>query len=99
MDVSISKGGKTNPQIVAHKKVSLLVDVCNPCPNLMVINKTRYLLVLDVNGLLCATQHVRFGKRWKLIIPAVQCGNKLVSPQPNSLQFLKLCFSKLEIGI
>jgi hypothetical protein len=58
MDVSICKGGKTNPQIVAHKKVSLLVDVCNPCPNLMVVNKIHYLLVLDVNGLLCATQHV-----------------------------------------
>jgi hypothetical protein len=29
MDVSIYKGGKTNLQIAAHKKVSLLVDVCN----------------------------------------------------------------------
>ncbi len=58
MDVSIYKSGKTNPQIVAHKKVSLLVDACNPCPNLMVVIKTHSLLVLDVNGLLCATQHV-----------------------------------------
>jgi hypothetical protein len=57
MDVYVCKGGKTNPQIVAHKEVSLLVDACNPCPNLMVVNKTRYLLVLNVNGLLCATQH------------------------------------------
>ncbi len=79
MDLSIYKGGKTNPQIVAHKEVSLLVDACNPCPNLMVVNKICYPLVLDVNGLLCATQHVQFGKRWKLVIHAVRCGNKLVS--------------------
>jgi hypothetical protein len=65
----------------------------------MVVNKTRYLLILNVNGLLCATQNVRFGKRWKPVIPVVQCGNKLMSPRPNSLQFLKLCFSKFEIGI
>jgi hypothetical protein len=85
MDASICKGGKTNLQIVSHKEVSLLVDVCNPCPNLMVVNKTHYLLVLDVNGLLCVAQHVQFGKRWKPLILAVWCGNKLVSFQPNSL--------------
>ncbi len=85
MDASICKDGKTNPQIVAHKEVSLLVDVCNPCLNLMVVNKTCYLLVFDVNGLLCVAQHVRFGKRWKQLILAMWCGNKLVSSQPNSL--------------
>ncbi len=58
MDASIRKGGKTNPQIVAHKELSLLVDVCNPFSNVKVVNKTCYLLVLDVNGLLCVTQHV-----------------------------------------
>ncbi len=63
----------------------------------MVVNKTCYLLVLDVNGLLCVAQHVQFGKKWKLIVPTMWCGNKLMSFQPNSLQFLKLCFSKFDI--
>jgi hypothetical protein len=58
MDVFFCKGGKINPQIVAHKEVSFLVDTCNPSPNLMVVNKTRYLFILNVNGLLCGTQHV-----------------------------------------
>ncbi len=58
MDAFVCKGGKTNPQIVVDKEVSLLVDACNPCPNLKIFNKTHYLLVVDVNGLLCVAQQV-----------------------------------------
>jgi hypothetical protein len=42
--------------------------------------KVPYLLVLDINGLLCASHHVKnVFKTWKPLFPAIQCGQKLVS--------------------
>jgi hypothetical protein len=92
MSTSIPKGGMTNFQyIVALKEVSfesLVLDMCNPFPNQLIVSKTCYLLVFDVNGLLCAIQHLKSTKAWKPLVLAIQCGEKLVSLRPNPLQFL-----------
>lgn len=57
MSTSIPKGHMTNSQhVVAPREVSfelLVLDMCNPSLNHLIINNTRYLLVFDVNGLLC----------------------------------------------
>ncbi len=47
---TITKGGKTYQHVIAIKEVSfkLLVDMCNPSSNQLVVSKVRYLLVLDV---------------------------------------------------
>jgi hypothetical protein len=70
-----------------------------PFPMNMVVDKVCHLLVLDVNGLLCGTTHVKFSKKWKPLVPPMRCGNKLISPQPQSWEFLELCNSRFEIGI
>jgi hypothetical protein len=77
--------------IVASREVSfelLVLDMCNPFPNLLIVSKTRYVLVFDLNALLCAIQHLKSTKAWKPLFLAIRCGEKLVSTWPNSLQFL-----------
>jgi hypothetical protein len=98
---TIAKGGKTYQHVIATKEVSfkLLVNMCNPSSNQLVVSKVHYLLVLDVNRLLCATKHLKSINIWKPFIYEVWCGNKLVNLSANSIQFLKLCFSWLYIGI
>jgi hypothetical protein len=69
VSTSILKSGMTNSQhIVAPREVSfesLVPYMCNHSPNQLVVSKTRYLFVLDVNGLLCVTQHLKSTKAWK----------------------------------
>jgi hypothetical protein len=92
MSTSIPKGGMTNFQyIVAPQEVSfesLVLGMCNPFPNQLIVSKTCYLLVFNVNGLLCAIQHLKSTKAWKTLVLAIECGKRLISPRPNPLQFL-----------
>ncbi len=66
---------------------------------LLAINKTKHLLVLDVNGLLCEARYLKSTKIWKPLIPTIWCGNKFVSPRTHSQQFLELCGNHFDIGI
>jgi hypothetical protein len=50
-----------------------------PPPN-KTISMVRYVLVLDVNGLLCIAQHVLSQHKWGLFAHPVRCGNKMVCP-------------------
>jgi hypothetical protein len=45
-----------------HKKVSIdvLVGDCIGSPSKPMIDSTHYLLVVDVNGLLCDAKHVKY---------------------------------------
>ncbi len=53
----------------------------------------RFLIVLDINGLLCFTIHVlTLDKQHPPWVHMVRCGNKMVAPHPNYYQFLQLCF-------
>ncbi len=92
---TITKGGKTYQHVIATKEVSfkLLLDMCNPSSNQLIVNKVCYLLVLHVDRLLCPIKHLKSINIWKPFISEVWCGNKLISPSTNSIQFLKLCFS------
>jgi hypothetical protein len=76
--------------VIAPKEVSfeLLVGTPIPSPSKTLANRACYLLILDVNGLLCDAVQIKVAKGWKLLINLVKCGNKLVSPQPNLFQFL-----------
>lgn len=75
MSTSIPKGGTTNFQhVVAPREVSfesLVFDMCNPFPNQLVVSKTCYLLLFDVNGLLCVAQHLKSTKAWKPLVHAI----------------------------
>ncbi len=42
---------------------------------------------------------MKLWKNWKLLIHAIKCKNKLVSPWPKFGEFLELCNSKFDIGI
>jgi len=44
------------------------------------ISMVWYLFILDVNGLLCTTQHVLSQHKWGPFAHLVQCGNKMVYP-------------------
>jgi hypothetical protein len=98
---TIAKAGKTYQHVIATKEVNfkLLVDMCNPSSNQLVVSKVCYLLVLDVKKLLCVAKCLKSTNIWKPFIFEMWCGNKLVSPSTNSIQFLKLCFSWFYIGI
>ncbi len=53
-----------------------------------VINRVQYLLVLNVNGLLCQAMHVKSRKEWKPLVRVVRCGNvKFVSPRARNVWF------------
>lgn len=65
----------------------------------MVINRVWYLLVLNVNGLLCQAMHVKSGKEWKPLVGAVRCGNKIVNPRAGYCEFLEMCGSRFDNGI
>lgn len=58
---------------IAAKKVSLEVEKggCVPSPTKTSINLVHYMLVLDVNGLLCDAQHVFTPESWKLLFVLV----------------------------
>jgi hypothetical protein len=75
MSTSIPRGHMTNSQhVVAPREVSfelLVLDMCNPSLNHLIINNTRYLLVFDVNGLLCVVQHLKSTKTWKPLVPTI----------------------------
>jgi hypothetical protein len=44
------------------------------------VGKVRYLIVLDINGLLCNITHVFSDKCWPYWAHLVRCGNKMVLP-------------------
>jgi hypothetical protein len=83
------------------KKVSVDVvvgDYINS-PSKLVIHSLCYLLVLDVNGLLCDAKHVKYSTRWRPLIHLERCGNKIISPRPHVFEFLQHCSQKFDIGI
>jgi hypothetical protein len=68
------------------------------CSNQLVVSKVRYLLVLDVNELLCAAKHLKSTNIWKPFIYEVRCGNILASPSTNSIQFWSCVFHDFTLG-
>jgi hypothetical protein len=84
-----------------HKKVSVDVIVGDYIgfPSKPLIDLVYYLLVLDVNDLLCDVTHMKYSTRWKPLIHVESCGNKLISPHPHVFEFLQHCFQKFDIGI
>ncbi len=68
-------------------------------PSKPIINSMRYLLVLDVNGLLCDAKHVKYLARWRPLIFIQRCDNKWVSPCPHVFEFLQHCSQVFNIGI
>jgi hypothetical protein len=82
------------------KEVKLELTAADYIPPLdKTINMVWYLLVLDVNGLLCTTQHVLSQHKWGPFVPIVWLGNNLVCPQLIYYPFLTLCASRFDIGI
>ncbi len=79
--------------VSASKVVNFELLVGAPIPSLSkpLVDRAHYLLILDVNGLLCDAVHIKATKGWKPLVNLVKCGNKLVSPWPNLFQFLQLC--------
>jgi hypothetical protein len=75
------------------------MNVCIGFPSKPVPNDVRYLLVLDVNEVLCDAKHLKCVKRWGPLVLAQQCGNKLVSPHPGVDEFLCMCSTKFDIEI
>ncbi len=75
MSTNIPKGGMTNfRHVVAPREVnfeSLVLDMSNLSLHHLIISKTWYLLVFDVNGLLCVAQHLKFTKAWKPLVLAI----------------------------
>ncbi len=86
-----------------HKKVSLDLPMGNytTSPKMTNIQSPWYLLVLDVNRLLCVAKHLKttYISSWKPLVYLQRCGNKLVNTCPNCLEFLKLCSSWFDIRI
>jgi hypothetical protein len=72
---------------------------CVPSPTKTSISSVHYMLVSDINGLLCDAQHVLIPKSWKLLFVPVWCGYKMVSPGLGYYEFLTLCSSRFNIGI
>jgi hypothetical protein len=88
---------------VTPKKVNLnsLASVCFIfCPSMQLDNKVCNFLVLNMNGLLCETSHLKYVQnKQKPIVLAMRCGNKFVSVLPNCCKFLELCSSRFDIAI
>ncbi len=63
----------TTQSTFVTKEVSLEVEIggCVPSPTKTSISSVHYMLVLDVNGLLCDAQHVFTPKSWKLLFVPV----------------------------
>jgi hypothetical protein len=84
MDAPTSKHSKTDQCGLNPKEVSsnLPTCVCNISyeNKLLAINKTKHLLILDVNGLLCEAHYLNSMNIWKPLIPTTWCGNKFISP-------------------
>ncbi len=87
---------------IATEEVSLdLVmntNVFSPKNNIF-IDRVWYHLILDVNGLLCIVVHLKSDEWWQPLVPLVRCGNKLVTLWPSCHEFLKLCYSRFDVGI
>ncbi len=82
MDLNVSKN---DHKVMAPKEVrsSLVMGVENiqyPSKKSLVVGKKQHLLMLNVNGMLCETTHLRSSEKWNSIIPPMWYGNKLVSP-------------------
>jgi hypothetical protein len=61
--------------------------------------KVPYMLVLDINGLLCVAHHVKnASKTWKPLVPIVHCGQKLVSYGHILVSFLNYVLPNLTLG-
>jgi hypothetical protein len=68
--------------VSAPKEVNFGLLVGTPIPSLSkpLVDRACYLLILDVNGLLCDVVHIKATKGWKPLVNLMKCGNKLVSP-------------------
>ncbi len=84
-----------------RKKVSVDVVVgdCISFPSKPLIDLIRYLLVLDVNGLLYDVTHLKYSTKWRPLIHVERCANKLINPRPHVFEFLQHCSQKFDIGI
>jgi hypothetical protein len=90
----VSNNVKNNQGLIAQKKVGN----CKISFPSMIVNMVQYLLMLDVNGLLCQAMHVTFREEWKPLLEAMRCGNKFVSPQLGYCEFLEMCGFRFDIG-
>jgi hypothetical protein len=73
MGASVTMHMKSNHHVDTTKEVTfvLLLGTCTiSCHDMpLAMHKERQLLVIDVNGLLCETSHVKSKKLWHPLIP------------------------------
>ncbi len=94
--LKIKKIGSTFVPIEVNSEITMAAYIP---PLDKAISMVWYLLVLDMNGLLCITQHVLSQHKRGPFVHPVRCGNKMVCPQPTYYQFLTLYVSRFDIGI
>jgi hypothetical protein len=69
----------SSTSIPKEVNLEIIVAAYIPPPN-KTISMVWYIFILDMNGLLCTTQHVLSQHKWGPFVHLVPCGNKMVCP-------------------